>query len=146
MLSFVPVGILCGAVVAFEEVGESWGEFPVFPGAAAFIAPFFIWWVAISRPNKPSLWRGVAVGSVGGLLAHPVCWYLLICWNYFLISLSLRSGPSLGDSPLDPLEGLPAALVFSLLSVVLMGWFTVAVGALIGGILGYRKARLRGPV
>jgi len=141
-LAISAVGLLCAAAIASLAPGRDYVLLPVAAGLAAFITTFTLWWLFVSRPARPSTWRGVVVGGLSGLLAHPVCWYLLICLNYVLASLAITP-ESVGGPPLDPAEGLGGALILSLYSLFLFGWITVPAGALTGGIVGWWQARGR---
>jgi hypothetical protein len=143
---FTPIGVLCGLFVLSctspQTRGEGWGEFPLHAGAAFFLTSFVVWWALVARPGKPGVGRGAIAGLVSGLLAHPVTWYLLICVNWALALLNLRAGPSGGDDPLNPLTGLLGALVFSLGSLLLLGWVTIPAGALVGALVGAWQRRM----
>jgi hypothetical protein len=140
---FTAAGALCSAVVLSfgppETRGEGWAEFPFCAGAAAFMTSLTVWWLHVARTDKPGTMRGAAAGLAIGVLAHPVTWYVLICWNWMLAGLSLRHPSAAGD-PLNPVTGVLGALVFSVWSIVIVGWITVPAGALVGTLV----ARLQG--
>lgn len=142
---FTPVGVLCSVFVLSlsspDERGEGWREFPLHAGAAAFLTTLVVWWLQVARPGKPGVLRGAVAGLVSGLLAHPVTWYVMICWNWALILLSIRTDPSGDGDLLNPLTGLLGAFALSLWSVILMGWITVPAGALVGALVGGWQGR-----
>jgi hypothetical protein len=138
-LIFTPVGLLCGALIA--ALGEGWPEFPLYTGIATFLTTFVVWWLSVARPRQAGVARGAVAGLISGLVAHPVTWYILICFNWALIALSIRDGPSAGQEPMTPLSGLLGALVYSLASIVVMGWITIPVGAVVGALVGGWQAR-----
>ena len=76
--------------------------------------------------------RGITVGFLGAALAHFVCWYLFILSGY--IEHLYLGEPS--EKLLGPLEGILAALTYSLVSLPLFGLLTLPIGGLIGGICG----------
>jgi hypothetical protein len=91
-----------------------------------------IWWRFVARPRHITRRRGVFLGMLGGIVAHPLMWICIL--------------PPLG---FDLLLVLP----FSLLSLIYVGWITAAVGGIAGGLLlhlqGVLMRRMRpqdGPV
>lgn len=100
-------------------------------GAAAFGVSFLFWRIFCASPQLISARRGALVGILTGVLAHPVAWYLAIVWTY-----ASGARTSLGDSTLNPLEGVPACFVYAGMSILLMGWLTVPAGGMLGWILG----------
>lgn len=72
------------------------------------------WWRFVAKPNTITLRRGVVVGALSGLVAHPLLWLCIL--------------PSLGF-------GLILVLPVSALSLIFVGWITAAVGAIAGGLL-----------
>ena len=132
-----PVGIGVGIILRINDWGIASGDgyglgFISSAGIAAFLAPCFIWYIMIERRKRISVSRGITVGVLGAALAHFICWYL------FLIS-SYIEHLYLGDSTerlVGPLEGILAALTYSLFSLPLFGLLTLPIGGLIGGICG----------
>jgi hypothetical protein len=124
------------------RLGAGWREFPAIAAAGSFLAGFVVWWQYVALPGRTGAGRGAVAGLATGLLAHPATWYLFICLNWALIRLNLRTGPIEGDEPLNPLNGLAGAVVFSVISLVLLGWLTIPVGGLTGALIG-RVRRVR---
>lgn len=129
-----PVGVLVGYILFRDAIGDGWDTFPCYSGTAAFLAPATVWWLLVEKKQLYSVLRGSVAGALGALTAHYLCWYLEII--YYNINYWLLGGPgsSLGEPPIDPLNGLWGALVFSLYSYLFVGWITIPVGSLIGGI------------
>ena len=132
-----PVGIGVGIILRINDWGIASGDgyglgFISSAGIAAFLAPCFIWYIMIERRKRISVSRGITVGVLGAALAHFVCWYLFILSNY-IEKLYLGK---LTEYVLGPLEGILAALTYSLISLPLFGLLTLPIGGLIGGICG----------
>ena len=132
-----PVGIGVGIILRINDWGIASGDgyglgFISSAGIAAFLAPCFIWYIMIERRERISVSRGITVGALGAALAHFVCWYLFILSNY-IEKLYLGK---LTEYVLGPLEGILAALTYSLVSLPLFGLLTLPIGGLIGGICG----------
>ena len=132
-----PVGIWFGISLRTNHWGVASGDgyglgFINSAGIAAFLAPCFIWYIMIERRKSISPSKGVIVGFLGAALAHVICWYLFILSSYieqFYLGV-------LTENSLGPLEGILAALTYSLISLPLFGLLTLPIGGLIGGICG----------
>ena len=132
-----PVGIGVGIILRINDWGVASGDgyglgFISSAGIAAFLAPCFIWYIMIERRKRISVSRGITVGVLGAALAHFVCWYLFLVSSYIE---HLYLGEST-EKLVGPLEGILAALTYSLFSLPLFGLLTLPIGGLIGGICG----------
>jgi hypothetical protein len=126
--------VLAYLIVSGHAVGGDWWSIVVASGVAAFAVSYVLWRV-IGSPARPlSARRGALAGALTGVLAHPVAWYLAIIWNY------LR-GRALfpGGTPVGPIEGLRASLVYAFFGLLLTGWLTVPAGAIAGWLLARRR-------
>ncbi len=161
---FAALGTLALAYTAFQftwnlggaatvEIGSSGpNPFPylVFaaPLAAALVAPI-AWWVLIIWKGRLSALWGAGVGALVGLLAHPVMWAIWFTivvfaapsaiWNPFTESPIVNR---FSELPAISVEGAVTVFVCSLASILLTGWFTVAVGALGGALIAAAQACL----
>ena len=132
-----PVGIGVGIILRINDWGVASGDgyglgFISSAGIAAFLAPCFIWYIMIERRERISVSRGITVGVLGAALAHFVCWYLFLVSSYIE---HLYLGEST-EKVVGPLEGILAALTYSLVSLPVFSLLTLAIGGLIGGICG----------
>jgi hypothetical protein len=89
-----------------------------------------IWWRFIAKPGHATIRRGIFLGILSGLVAHPVAW---ICFMVLSSLLGLDFTPS--QSLPDFLSLLQGVIPFSLFGLVYVGWITVAVGGIAGGLL-----------
>ena len=132
-----PVGIGVGIILRINDWGIASGDgyglgFISSAGIAAFLAPCFIWYIMIERRERISVSRGITVGVLGAALAHFICWYLFLVSSYIE---HLYLGEST-EKLVGLLEGILAALTYSLFSLPLFGLLTLPIGGLIGGICG----------
>ena len=146
-----PVGIGFGIILrntdwGSEELTTGYGlGFISSAGIAAFLAPCFIWYIMIERRKRISVSRGIierrerisvsrgiTVGVLGAALAHFICWYLFLVSSYIE---HLYLGEST-EKLVGLLEGILAALTYSLVSLPLFSLLTLPIGGLIGGICG----------
>ena len=130
-----PVGIGVGIILRINDWGVASGDgyglgFISSAGIAAFLAPCFIWYIMIERRKRISVSRGITVGVLGAALAHFICWYLFLISSYIE---HLYLGEST-EKLVGPLEGILAALTYSLFSLPLFGLLTLPIGGLIGGV------------
>jgi hypothetical protein len=124
-------GVVLLAGQSDGQAGAGTALYPVFGLLSALISGTALWQALVARHVTPSLIRGALVGGLTGVIAHPLCWYLMICWNRASIA-SGHTSPVAGDEPLGPLTGIPAAFLLSLASWLIVGWITVPAGAVVG--------------
>lgn len=134
-----PVGILCGIYIWALATGEGYHLFPVYAGVAAFVTPFAFWWLLVARRAQATVRGGALAGALSGAVAHYVCWYLLILSRNACYWLWGGCRSSLGEPPIDPLNGLWGALALTFWSLLYLGWVTVPLAALIGAFLARRQ-------
>lgn len=135
-LAFAVVGWACSMWFLSGASGD-WKVMLYAAPAAAFLSGAFFWWLLVIRPERPAWSRGVTAGALAGLAAHPLAWYLASLAFY----LAGVKG-SLGEETIDPINGLWASLVYSLLSLVGLGWLTVPAGALAGGVMAFFQRKM----
>jgi len=127
-------GLLIGLWVARQAIATDYAAFPLYATLAALLAGGGLWWLLLARENRYRPLRGVLVGGLAGIVAHPLCWYLAILGQNACYWLWGGCRSSLGEPPVDPLNGLLAAGALALGSLLFFGWLTVPLGALLGGL------------
>jgi hypothetical protein len=137
------VGLLIGLYVSFVATGQDYELLPLFAFLAAFVTSSTLWWWIAARSETRRLARGAIAGALSGIIAHYVCWYLLILANNWCYWLTGGCLDSLGQPPIDLLNAIWGAAVLSLPSLFFFGWLTVSLGALIGGTVA---ANFLGPL
>jgi hypothetical protein len=125
-LAFGIVGFAIVMLLTQNSVGDGWELFKYFAGIASLLVSGLVWMV-LSRDMIPGPMRGAGMGTLVGLLSHPLTWYLASQYNYFLVTRSPQS-----NEPLGPISGMAGGLVFSFWSLLLTGWITVPVAAGLG--------------
>src|SRR5260221_2790176 len=82
------------------------------------------WWLFVARPGHITLRRGIFLGMLSGIVAHPLVWIccLLILPDVVNLTPHLVSNPPLVLPP-----NLVLVLPFSVLSLILVGWITTRV-------------------
>ncbi len=132
-----PVGLVAGIAILLIASAGGYEFFILAAPLAAFLTGYGMWWLLIERPEKLSRGRGALAGALAGFVAHYLCWYILILFHNVCYHVLGRCVDSLNEGPIDPLNGLWGALVFSLMSLLFLGIFTVG----LGGLIGYFFAR-----
>lgn len=130
------LGLVGGLIVWAMATGSDYHFFPLSAGLAAFGTTAVLWWLIVDRRDNYNLWAGVLAGGLSGGAAHYVNWYLQIIAANVCYRLTGGCAGSLGEAPIDLLNGLWGAVVLSLVSLLLVGWLTVTVGAVIGAWWG----------
>ncbi|WP_462322211.1 hypothetical protein [Halochromatium sp.] len=128
---FALVGLAVGGYVSWSAIGDGWEFFFVYSSTAAFVTGFGLWRWRVERRQTAGCRAGLFTGALAGLLSHLLCWWLFIL-GAWLDHSWLTSGASQGEPPMNPLQGIIGAIVFSLFSLALFGWLTIPAGALIG--------------
>jgi hypothetical protein len=140
------VGALTAVVVLASATGAGYEWLLLAAPAAAFVSGKALWWLLMERGGRSGTARGVLTGAIAGAIAHYFCWLLLILASSACHAITGGCTGTLGEAPMHPLQAIPAALVFSAVSLVLYGWLTVPAGGLIGGLLAtVRRRSIRGP-
>ncbi len=110
-------GIAAGGFVALGSRDLAWNHFLLAAPLGAFLSGMGAWWWVAARAREVSGGRGALAGALAGCVSHPLSWGLL-----FLL--------------LDTTDGAPvkaeSVVVLSLMSLVVIGWLTVPLGALLG--------------
>ncbi len=131
----MPVGVLTGVYVSATAIGNGYQTFLLVAPVAAFLSGVFAWWLIMERVYRPGIPRAAFAGALAALLGHYLCWYLLFLVN-FLQHVLYHVGDSVGGPPVGPIAALFAAGVYSLFSLLILGWVTVAAGAILGAVFG----------
>jgi hypothetical protein len=108
-------------------------DLATFPLMAALVSAVLgpaLWWRIIIKPGRLSVRRGIATGALTALIAHPIVWYVAFILAFF-------TGQHTVGSFLvsNPLLDLISALVLAAFSVAYVGWLTVSIGGVLGGII-----------
>lgn len=105
--------------------------------ASAFITGMLLWKIVFARARKPIRRRGMIVGALVGIVSHPLAWYLAYLWAAYVEGE--RFG--LGSPIMVPFKALGISVGLAGISLVLVGWITAPVGAIVGGALDYVAGR-----
>jgi hypothetical protein len=117
------------AFLIFNILLDDW-IMSVSAGVASFITSFFLWEYLVIRKKHVSVWRCAFVGILISAGAHPLTWYL----TGVLVSIN-------GEVTRYLTEGIIAAMVLSIASLIVVGWLTGILGAIIGIII-FKKTSL----
>jgi len=99
------------------------------------------WWYLIRRDFEFSVWRGIVVGAIVGLITPSVFW-LLGTTFYFLVGKEIP----VFDHRINLLEALRLLPQVTLVAWGSLGWGSAAMSAFVSGVLAYLKVRsLREP-
>lgn len=98
------------------------------------------WWLFVARPRHFTRQRGIVLGMLSGIVAHPLVWIgsvfeLTVVELSNLTSAPPSSPPSSPPEVFVPPISLFLVLPLSLLSLTVVGWITVAIGGIAGGLL-----------
>ena len=139
-----PIGVVIGLFIGLDAIGSGYEFFAVYAGAAAFLTPTLLWRLIVARTEAYTILRGALTGAISGVLSHFVTWYLFILSSNVCYWAFGGCKDSLGEGPMNPLEGLAGAAGLSFFSLLFFGWITVPIGAILGGLLA-RSQRVKRP-
>jgi hypothetical protein len=140
-LGFAAAGLAAAWGVLFypsPPIGEGYGVLPVYAAVAAFLVALPCWRLLLRLHPQPRFWSGFLSGLLISLLSYPLTWYLAILGNWLTDEQAAGS-----PQALNPVEGILAALVYSLLSLALSGWLALSLGSLTGGLLALWESQRR---
>ncbi len=133
-----PVGMVVGVWVERTSLGD-YSQLPIAAPIAAWLGGSLTWWFYCERNKKTrTQTRAAIAGTVGAILAHPLCWYLLILISNFGYWVLGQQQGSLNTPPVDPFLAIPTSLMLGFFSLIFYGWVTVPLG-MIAGIYIHRK-------
>ena len=132
-------GLAGGASVWWIARGQGYEVLPFAAGLAAFGTTAFFWWLIVVRRNQYKAKDGALAGGLSGLVSHYACWYLYLMGANLCYWLTGGCVSSLGEPPIDLLNGLWGTFIFSLVSLMFLGWATVPLGMLVGAIWAWRR-------
>lgn len=135
------VGLLASIAIVLLATGTGYEVMLFTAPMAAFLTGSVFWWIFRARQGSYGVRGGAVTGAAAGIVAHFVCWYLTILGASVCFITTGGCTDSLGGAPVDPLFGLIGATILSVVSLLFAGWFTVPVGALIGGALAHLQGR-----
>lgn len=113
-------------------------KFSFCTGFAVFLAQSLSWCFLIERKWKLGVRRAICAGVLGAAFSHYVYWYLQILWvnvDYWVL------WHQVGEPPANPFVGLWAALGWSLVTLLYLGfrswlWLALPVGGYFGLAFG----------
>jgi hypothetical protein len=113
------------------------GSYLVAAPLSGLLAGLLTWWLSMVRPKRATVRRGVLLGAMSSVIAHPLMWKGVAL-------LSTLTGTNLFGRLLGPsmFLDLPLVLSLSLMSLFYVGWITTLVGGATGGVLMYLQRTL----
>lgn len=137
LASFV-AAILAIRLMYFGGEWQSWWAmlppdykpFPLFAGVTSAVLGPTLWWWIIIKPGRLSVRRGILVGALVGIVAHPVVWYEAFVSAHFTGQQTVIS-----FQVTNPLEDLVTAMFLATFSVIFVGWLTALIGGVFGGVI-----------
>lgn len=141
------MGLLCAAVggvvgvwLALTAGGAGYFAFVTAAPVATLLSGTFWWWLLIVRTDCQHRFPAVMAGMLAAVSGHILCWYFLMLGTFIWSAAGKLTtfGPVM-----NPLQALPATVLYGALSLYFFGWITIPTGALLGGLLATVQARRR---
>ncbi|MEZ5466392.1 MAG: hypothetical protein R3F18_01835 [Lysobacterales bacterium] len=131
------VGLATGAWLALSSAGDGYWMFLIAAPLAAFATAALCWWSLLERPGIHSRKQAAIAGALAGVAAHYPCWWLLMLGNYVFSFVSTGTIDTSDAGPIGPLSAFWAAAVYSMFSLLFVGWVTAPAGAVIGALVAH---------
>jgi hypothetical protein len=126
IIFFLPSYIQDLARPPFLSFVASLSALLITPPLAGLLAGLPCWWLLIEKPKYPTIRRGVLVGALSSIAAHPLMWTLVILLSPIL-------GGNWAGS--DLLQDIHNVILYSLLGLIYAGWITTTIGGISGALL-----------
>jgi hypothetical protein len=126
--------VLSLAFVSFVSLTKTYdvGIYLASASLAGLLTGLPIWWRFIGRPRYATVGRGVLLGALSSIVAHP------LMWGFEALFSSLLGADPTRTLGLIVFMDIP----LSLMSLFYVGWITTLVGGATGGVLMYLQRTL----
>jgi len=130
------VGLVVGILVSLGAAGDGYRWFFVSAALAAFGSGAVLWRVLPERFARRRAAWGALAGALAGVVSHYLTWYLGYLGANLCFWLTGGCTGSLGDPPAGPLTALWGAAALTFFSLLIVGWLTAPIGAVLGWAFG----------
>jgi len=135
------VGLVFGILVSVGAAGDGYRWFFVSAALAAFGSGTALWRVLPERfPRRRPAW-GALAGALAGVVSLYLTWYLGYLGANLCFWLTGGCTSSLGEPPADLLTALSGAAALTFFSLLIVGWLTAPIGAVLGWVFGRLSRR-----
>ena len=104
---------------------------------AALLVGLSGWWLFVVRPKHATIRRGILVGVLSSIIAHPLVWM-----SSSLVSAFTSPGLQQLPLPIALLLAVYGLGMDTFVSLILVGWFTTLIGGVAGFLLIYLQRAL----
>jgi hypothetical protein len=118
---------------------QNWSTFLIAAPLAALLVGLPVWSLYVIQAENVTIKRGIAVGSLCSIAAHPIMWMIISISNFLLYIFTHRL-----DSNLSSSAG--TLLIAVLFGLIYVGWITTIVGGIAGALLICLQRALTLPV
>jgi hypothetical protein len=132
-------GLLCALAASLVAVfilllveGEGHWMLLFAAPAAAFVCGAALWRILPERTSGRSAAWGACAGALAGVVSHYLAWYLQYVGMNLCFWLTGGCTSSLGEPPANLLAAFAGAAAFTFFSLLVVGWATLPIGAVLG--------------
>ena len=119
--------------------GKGWDSVWIFFGIATFITTYTLSYFFIEKKGNYRKTRLILIAILIVILSHWLCWYLFGVINFIK---AVFNGLPL-DSMINPINGIPAAAVYSILSLLFLAWFTIPISIALSFFLKKKETTIK---
>jgi hypothetical protein len=106
---------------------QNWSTILIAAPLAALLVGLPVWSLYVIQAKKVTIKRGIAVGSLCSIAAHPIMWMIISISNFLLYIFKHQLDPNLPSGS--------GVLITTLFSLIYVGWITTIVGGIAGALL-----------
>lgn len=121
-IAFGLLSALAGWLIVPATAGAGWENIWIYAGLSGLLTAYLGAKVFIERKNKYAGARLLIASISVALFSHWLFWYLMLLVNYVQVEFF---GKYMLDRPIDPLDGLLAALQYAGISLFFFGWTAI---------------------
>ena len=134
------LGSLVAVLVLATVEGEGfWGLLFAAP-SAAFVCGAALWRLLPERMSGRRPAWGAAAGAIAGVVSHFFAWYFQYVGMNLCFWITGGCTSSLGEPPANLLEAFVGAAALTFFSLLVVGWLTLPLGAVIGLVFAKKTA------
>lgn len=117
------------------DIEDGWKSVWIYFGIATFIVTYTLSYFFIEKKENYRKFRLIIISIIIVLLSHWLTWYLKGAVSYFTDGFP--------NTPLEyiinPINGITAAAVYSILSLLFIGWLTIPISIILSIMLRKTK-------
>jgi hypothetical protein len=125
------IAAICSINFIYRDIStswQSWSTFLIAAPLAALLVGLPAWWLYVIQAENITIKRGIIVGCLSSIAAHPVMWTIVSVSDFLWHTFTHQLNPGL-------FSNMGILLPTILISLLYTGWITTIVGGIAGALL-----------